>query len=68
MAGVVRATHLVWQRLAPAGLVADAAGLAVTIGFAAGFYVALLWVLRLEGREELAAIGQRLRERIGGRR
>ena len=68
MAGVVWATHLVWQRLAPAGLVADAAGLAVTIGFAAGFYVALLWVLRLEGREELAAIGQRLRERIGGRR
>jgi hypothetical protein len=54
--------------MTPAGLVADAAGLAVTIGLAAGFYGSLLWVLRLEGREELAAIGQRLRERIGGRR
>ena len=68
MSGVVWATHLAWQRLAPSGLVAEAAGLAVTIGLAAGFYGSLLWVLRLEGREELAAIGQRLRERMGGRR
>jgi hypothetical protein len=38
------------------------------ISCAAGFYAILLWVLRLEGREELAAIGQRFRERIGGQR
>jgi putative peptidoglycan lipid II flippase len=68
MAGLVRATHQGWVRWSPAGLAADAAGLAVTIGLGAGFYVALLWLLRLEGREELAAIGQRFRERIGGAR
>ena len=68
MAGLVRVTHLTWQRLAPAGLAADAAGLGVTIALGAGCYVALLWLLRLEGREELAAIGERLRARMGGRR
>jgi putative peptidoglycan lipid II flippase len=68
MAGVVRAIHHWWQRLAPSGLTADAAGLVLIISCAAGFYVILLWVLRLEGREELAAIGQRFRERIGGQR
>ena len=68
MAGVVRAIHHWWQRLAPSGLTADAAGLVLIISCAAGFYAILLWVLRLEGREELAAIGQRFRERIGGQR
>jgi len=68
MAGVVRAIHHWWQRLAPSGMTADAAGLVLIISCAAGFYAILLWVLRLEGREELAAIGQRFRERIGGRR
>jgi putative peptidoglycan lipid II flippase len=68
MAGVVLLTHFAWQALAPAGLVADAAGLIVTISLAAAFYAWLLWVLRLEGWAELATIGQRLRERVGGAR
>lgn len=45
-----------WVLLVPAGKIADAAGLALLIGGGAAIYAGLLWVLRIEGRDDLAAI------------
>lgn len=50
-----------WSRVAPAGNWAGAAGLGVMIMTGALVYGALLWIMRIEGREDLAAMLGRLR-------
>ncbi len=64
--GVLVAVGLAaWVLLVPAGKAADALGLALLIVAGASFYAALLWVMKIEGRSELAAI---LAKRLPGRR
>lgn len=53
-----------WAESGPAGRWGEAAGLAVVIGAAAAGYGALLWALRIEGREDLAAVGAKLRAKF----
>ncbi len=53
-----------WRHLFAGGLLADAGGVAVMIGVGAGFYAGCIWLLRIEGREELATL---LRRRLRGK-
>mgnify|MGYP003348986010 CR=1 FL=1 len=46
-------------------MVAQAVGLFAVIGLGAAFYGGLIWTLRIEGREELAAVLAKARERLG---
>ncbi len=54
-----------WAHLVPAGKLADAAGLLVLIVAGLGVYAALVWWLRIEGRDDLAAVLAKLRARLG---
>jgi putative peptidoglycan lipid II flippase len=56
-----------WLRAAllPAGRVVDAGALVGLIGVGIAVYGAGLWLLRIEGREELAALLRRARSKLG---
>ncbi len=54
-----------WQRHAPAGTWADLLGLVVLVGGGILLYGGLVWWLRIEGREDLAAVLTRARTRLG---
>lgn len=55
--GVLVAVGLAgWVLLVPAGKAVDAVGLALLIGGGAAVYAGLLWVLKIEGRDELKAM------------
>ena len=49
----------------PAGRLADVVRLALLIPAGAGAYAAMLWVLRLDGREEIVGLVARKLERLG---
>jgi putative peptidoglycan lipid II flippase len=51
-----------WQRVVGAGRLADAAALVVLIGTGLAVYAGGVWVFRIEGREDLAAM---VRRRLG---
>ena len=59
MGGAVRAGWLGWERIGLVGTAADVAGVGVMIAAGVGVYAALLWVLRVEEREEIAALVRR---------
>lgn len=65
MGAVIIAAQLGWERHAPAGVWADLAGLLGLIGLGVLVYGALLWWLRIEGREDLAAVLSRVRAKLG---
>jgi putative peptidoglycan lipid II flippase len=55
-----------WARtqFAPAGKVIDAIGLGVLIGLGVVVYGALVWGMRIEGREDLAAVAKKVRAKF----
>jgi putative peptidoglycan lipid II flippase len=65
MGAWVAAAQWAWERHAPAGTWADLLGLAVVIGSAVLLYVGLVWRLRIEGRDDLAAVLGRMRAKLG---
>ncbi|MBM3853696.1 MAG: murein biosynthesis integral membrane protein MurJ, partial [Verrucomicrobia bacterium] len=54
-----------WSSFLPPSAVADVAGLAVLIAGGVAVYGALVWWMRIEGRDDLAAVLARVRERFG---
>ncbi|MFT3829773.1 MAG: murein biosynthesis integral membrane protein MurJ [Opitutaceae bacterium] len=68
MAAVVEAGLLVARWWMPATRVRDIVILATAIPLGVAAYGAALWLLRIEGREELPALGARLLSRFGLRR
>jgi len=53
-----------WSRAVPTTKWSDALALAGLIGGGAGLYAAILWRLRIEGRDDLAAVFAKLRARF----
>jgi len=53
-----------WSRFVSSGKVGDMFGLAVLVAVGVMLYVGTLWALRIEGREELAAIYNKLRSKL----
>ncbi len=64
MGAVVAALWWIWTRTVSVTRVTDALGLVVVIGAGVAVYVSLLWRLRIEGREDLAAILEKLRGKM----
>jgi len=62
MGAVVAGGWWAWQRRVAPKHGTDAAGLAVLIGVGIAVYAGLVWVMRIEGREELATM---VRRRLG---
>jgi putative peptidoglycan lipid II flippase len=65
MSVVVFGGWWLWSRAVPAVGWSNAVGLGLTIAAGALVYSALLWAMRIEGREDLAAMFQRLRTKLG---
>lgn len=65
MTAVVAAGWWSWTRFAPTTKVGDAAGILALIAVGVAAYGALLWRLRIEGREDVAALWAKLRARLG---
>lgn len=57
--------HWAWERHAPAGTWAALLGLVVLIAGGALLYIGLVWWLRIEGRDDLAAVLGRARAKLG---
>lgn len=64
MGAVVAAGWWGWEQVAPVSKLMDALGLSAVIIVGVSVYGGLLWVLRIEGRDDLAAIFSKLRARI----
>jgi len=64
MGALVTAGWWGWSQVASASKLMDVLGLAVVIIAGASVYAGLLWVLRIEGRDDLAAIVSKLRAKI----
>jgi hypothetical protein len=62
MGAVVAGGWWGWQREVAPGRLADAAALVVLIGAGIAVYAGGVWALRIEGREDLAAM---VRRRLG---
>jgi putative peptidoglycan lipid II flippase len=54
-----------WSRTVPPTYWGDALGLLVLIGAGGGSYAGLLWAMRIEGRQDLAAAWTKLRAKLG---
>jgi putative peptidoglycan lipid II flippase len=70
MAVIVGFSWALWQQLLPPSRIVQTLGIAAMIVLGVGVYGAGVWVLRIEGREDLAALWDRLRSRLnrGGAR
>jgi putative peptidoglycan lipid II flippase len=64
MGATVAAGWWGWMRVMPPTKLADAAGLGLVIVGGAALYSGLLWVFRIEGRDDLTAIFRKLRARV----
>ncbi|MEO7414970.1 MAG: lipid II flippase MurJ, partial [Opitutaceae bacterium] len=64
MGGVVAALWWGWGRAMPATKWADAGGLTLIIGCGVLVYVALLWAVKIEGRDDLAALWLKVRAKF----
>ena len=64
MAVVVGGGWWVWSQYALAGKLADALGLFVVMGLGVIVYGALVWWMRIEGRDDLAAVLAKLRAKL----
>jgi putative peptidoglycan lipid II flippase len=65
MGAVVAAGWWAWFCYAHAGKLADALGLLVLIGVGVLVYAALVWWMRIEGRDDLAAVLGKVRAKFG---
>ncbi len=65
MGGVVAGLWWGWSRWMPVSALTDAVGLGGVIAAGVVVYAALLWVLKIEGREDLAALLAKLRGKVG---
>jgi putative peptidoglycan lipid II flippase len=65
MGAVVAGGWWLWSHYTPERKLAAALGLALLIGLGVGVYGALLWAMRIEGRDDLAAVLAKLRARLG---
>lgn len=63
MGATVAAAWWGWLRIAPESALANAVALLVVIAAGAGMYAALVWMLRIEGRQDLEAVIARLTRR-----
>lgn len=64
MGGAVAAGWNFYRRFAPEAKLADALALAVAIGAGVAIYGALVWALRIEGRDDLSAVLAKLRAKF----
>ena len=65
MGVVVAGGWWLWSHYTPERKLVAALGLAVLIGLGVAVYGALLWAMRIEGRDDLAAVLAKLRARLG---
>ena len=65
MGAMVTAGWWAWSHYAHAGKLADALGLLVLIGVGVLVYAALVWWMRIEGRDDLAAVLGKVRAKFG---
>ncbi len=68
MGGAVAGGWMLWARALPASALFDALALVLLIAGGVALYGGLAWLLRIEGREELAAVGAKVRARFTGAR
>lgn len=64
MGAVVAAGWWAWSRSVPATTAGDALGLALLIGGGVAIYAAMLWVAKIEGRDDLAAVVAKARAKL----
>jgi putative peptidoglycan lipid II flippase len=64
MGAAVAAGGWMWARFVPGTKLNDALALLMLIGSGVAIYAALLWALRIEGRDDLAAVLNRLRAKF----
>ena len=64
MAGLVAGGWALWSQAMPGTKIADACALLVLIGAAVGIYAALLWALKIEGRDDLASVLAKVRAKF----
>jgi putative peptidoglycan lipid II flippase len=64
MGVVVAAMWWGWSRAMPATNWADACGLTLIIGCGVAVYVAFLWVVKIQGRDDLAAMWMKVRAKF----
>ena len=65
MGVVVAAAWWGWMQWWPVSKLAQAVGLVVVIGAGVAIYGGLIWGLRIEGRDDLAAVLKKAREKLG---
>jgi putative peptidoglycan lipid II flippase len=65
MGAVVAAGWWAWSQQAPVGKLADAVGMLALIGVGVAVYAALVWWMRIEGRDDLAAVLGKVRAKLG---
>ena len=56
MGALVAGGWWLWTRMAPSTQLADGLGLVLFIGAGVAVYTALIWALKIEGRDDLAAV------------
>jgi putative peptidoglycan lipid II flippase len=64
MGALVGAGWWLWSQVVPATKLTDACGLAVFISAGVASYAGLLWAMKIEGRDELAAVLAKLRAKL----
>ena len=57
-----------WRSTYPPTDLFDITGMLLVIGLGIALYAGLVWLLRIEGREEFAAVVEKVRVRFGGAR
>lgn len=63
MGAIVAAGWWTWTRVAPVSKLADAAGIALLVAAGVAIYGGLVWMLKIEGRAEVAGLWARMRRK-----
>jgi putative peptidoglycan lipid II flippase len=64
MGGVVAGGWEIWTRFFPPTKISDAVALVMLIGAGVGVYAAVVWALKIQGREDITALLKRRRGKL----